>query len=94
MGEMFTLISQSFATNGFAPTVISTVLALGVMYALDKQTKVSKTSSDYLAQVIKDNRDMSERQLATLNTLVGKITTMVDFTQALVGHVLDKKDCD
>jgi hypothetical protein len=43
-----------------------------------------------MSKVIEDNKNMSEKQLEILNTLVGKITTMVEFTQTLVGHILEK----
>jgi hypothetical protein len=90
MGDLFGLISESANKFGLVHTIIYLVLTLGVMYFLNNFTKQSKMSSEYLAEVIKDNRDMSEKQLEILNVLVGKITTMVEFTQALVGHVLEK----
>lgn len=90
MDGMFELISKSASEFGLVQTIVYLALTLGVMYFLNNFTKQSKMSSEYLAEVIKDNRDMSEKQLEILNVLVGKITTMVEFTQALVGHVLEK----
>lgn len=91
MSDIFNLISESFDKFGFIPTMYISVITIGLMYFLNKFTKQSGVQAEQMARVIKENRDMSEAQLATLNTLVGKITTMVDFTQRLVGHILEKE---
>lgn len=91
MEGIFQLLSESFEKFGFIPTMFISILTIGLMYSLNKFTKQSSLQAEQMARVIKENRDMSEAQLATLNTLVGKITTMVDFTQRLVGHVLEKE---
>ena len=90
MEALFELISKSSSEFGLVPTIINLSLTVGVMYFVKASTKQTQISSEYMSKVIEDNKNMSEKQLEILNTLVGKITTMVEFTQTLVGHILEK----
>lgn len=90
MSDIFKLLTEALREFGMVQTLIMLAISLIVFYSLNKFSQNSKVQTEKLVEVIKENRNMSEIQLATLNTLVGKITTMVEFTQVLVGHILEK----